>query len=568
MPNEDMSVWITYNGEVYNFWEIRTELEEREHRFRSRTDTEVVLHAYEEWGPDCVHLFRGMFAFAVYDRRQSVLFLARDRLGIKPLYYYQGDSYFLFASEVRALLASGLVLHRLSLDGLYSYLAFGSVQEPLTLIEGVYSLPPGHRMILKIENGEWKGEVERYWDFPVGVEERRSRGAEVIEELRALLEGAVRLRLIAEVPLGAFLSGGIDSGAVVALMSRVAGTQVKTFTIAFEEPEFNEADAAWLTAKRFGTDHTEVRVTGAQVLAELPRALEAMDQPTMDGINTYYVSCAAKRAGLTVALSGLGGDELFAGYPTFRTVPRLLRLTRYISPLHRLPSIFRLPPSVVRNDRWRKAIAFLSGDTCFAHPYFLARALFTPAQVAALLTPEARAQLMENTPWHQRVAETLAQAQTYDPINAVSYLECQHYLLSTLLRDTDFMSMAHSLEVRVPLIDHELVDFMMRLPGNLKIHHSSYTPKPLLVNALGGLLPQEVVYKRKRTFIFPWERWLRQELRREVGDTLEHAPAALRGVINSDAIRDIWQAFLAGCTSWSRPWALYVVLKWVERWLQ
>jgi asparagine synthase (glutamine-hydrolysing) len=577
--NEDGTVAIIFNGEIYNYRELTSELKSRGHRFATRSDTEAIVHAYEEWGKQCVDRLRGMFAFAIYDFPSSNLFLARDRLGIKPLYYYRNDGFFLFASEVRSLLASGLVPRRLRLDGLHSYLAFGSVQEPLTLIEGVYSLPPAHRMVWKMENGKWKGELEQYWDFFGVTEEQRSRGAgeqgsrgaEVMEELRVLLEESVRLRLIAEVPLGAFLSGGIDSGAVVALMSQVAGTRAKTFTIAFEESEFSEAPLARLTAERFRTDHTEVQVTGFQVLAELPQALAAMDQPTIDGINTYYVSGAAKQAGLTVALSGLGGDEIFAGYGTFHTIPHMMRLARYL-PTHLPSSILHSPLSAfLRGDHWRKLGAFLAGQTYFAHPYFLARALFIPAQVAVLLTPEAGALLSQATPWHQRVAETLMRAQTCDPINTVSYLESAHYLVSTLLRDTDQMSMAHSLEVRVPLIDHELVEFMMHLPGNLKISYQpsaiSHQPsaKPLLVNALNGSLPDEVVYRQKSPFTFPWERWLRHELRDEVERTLRHLPQALAGVLDGEAVMTIWRQFLARQTSWSRPWSLYVLFQWMER---
>jgi len=591
--NEDRTVAVVSNGEIYNFQRLSQELQASGHRFATRSDTEAIVHAYEEWDVECLTRLRGMFAFAICDRRPVTqvrgegttsqrFLLARDRLGIKPLYYYQRDEVFLFASEVRALLSSGLVPSRLSLDGLYSFLAFGSVQEPLTLIEGVYSLPPGHWMRWRMENGEWKQEVKRYWDFPVRAKEQNSREAEESGQLGELLQEAARLRLIAEVPLGAFLSGGIDSGAVVALMSRVAGTRVKTFTIAFEEPEFNEAPLARLTAQRFKTEHTEVRVTSTQVLAELPQALAAMDQPTMDGINTYYVSGAAKRAGLTVALSGLGGDEVFAGYSTFRTVPRLQAFQRKASALpHKVRCAFGhalsnlcSPISILHPfgqaqgrppfspDARHKLAALLGDDILFSHPYFLARALFTPAQVAALLMPEAQARLSRDTPWHRRVMETLARAQTYDSVNAVSYLESTHYLVSTLLRDTDQMSMAHSLEVRVPLIDHALVEFVIGLAGAPKLDER--TPKHLLVKALGDALPDQVVYRQKSTFTFPWEHWLRGSLRGEIEKTLSHPPDALAKVLDSKAVGAVWTQFLRSQTSWSRPWALYVLFKWVE----
>ncbi len=580
MFNEDGTLAIVFNGEIYNFMEVRDDLQRRGHRFRTCSDTEVILHAYEEWGPACVHRLRGMFAFAIWDGREETedgrpcLFLARDRLGIKPLYYYREDGRFLFASEVRALLASGLVPFHLDLNALYAYLLFGSVQEPLTLVQGVYSLPPGHWMVVPM-NAEGKAPLpsatlHRYWDFPTAARADRTP-QEVMETIRQHLSAAVRLRLIADVPLGAFLSGGIDSAAVVSLM-RATGQEVpRTFTVVFQEREYDERDVARVTARRFDTAHTEVVVTADQVLAELPQALAAMDQPTMDGINTYYVSRAARQAGLTVALSGLGGDEVFAGYPTFRTVPRLLRLQRVMPrawPSFDLPYA-RLPfsPSV------QKLAAFLAHDMAFGHPYFLARALFTPSQAKHLLTSQARERLQTDTPWHHRVQASLTKAQEYDPLNMVSYLECTHYMLSTLLRDTDQMSMAHSLEVRVPLIDHELVEFMFTLPGPWKIRPpqspistlQSPPSKPLLVHALNGALPPEVAYRRKSTFTFPWEAWLRGSLREEVERVLGELPAVLKDVIDPRAVRLVWDAFQAGRTTWSRPWALYVLFRWLSK---
>jgi len=583
--NEDDTLAIICNGEIYNYRELTSELKSRGHRFATRSDTEAIVHAYEEWGADCVHRLRGMFAFAIYDQRStfnvqcSTLFLARDRLGIKPLYYYHHDGLCLFASEVRALLASGLVPRRLSLDGVASYLAYGSVQEPLTLIEGVYSLPPGQGMTINVQRSTFDVQrltchVQRYWDFPTPEDGRwqlgegRRNQKEIIAELRDLLAESVRLRLISEVPLGAFLSSGIDSSAVVALMSQVSDAPVKAFTIGFAEQEFSEAELAQAMARRCGAEHHEIIVRPQQVLADLPQALAAMDQPSIDGINTYYVSQATKQAGITVALSGLGGDELFAGYPTFQSGPRLMTLSRYLPTLP--PSFVLRPSSLFQNDRWRKFIAFLSGDAYFAHPYYTLRALFIPGQRAQLLNREVMASLNDHNPWRDAVQAHIGHAIRYDPINAISYLECTNYLPSTLLRDTDCMSMAHSLEVRVPLIDHKLVEFMMQLPGNLKIRNPQSairnpTSKHLLVQALGGELLPEVVHQKKRTFTFPWNRWLRHELRHEIEDALATPASALQGILEPTAINAVWKQFLAGRVSWSRVWALYVLQKWVDQ---
>ena len=582
------SVAVILNGEIYNYLDLTRELKGHGHRFTTRSDTEALVHAYEEWGPDCVHRLRGMFALCVVDGREVLdddgretgpmrvnqrriqadrLFLARDRLGIKPLYYYRGDGTFLFASEVRALLASDLVPRRPDLEGLQSYLAFGSVQEPLTSIDGVCSVPPGHSMTVDALSGT--SDLSRYWDLPTESDDRwgpgRTTQDEIIERLSELLTESVRLRLVSDVPLGAFLSGGIDSAAVVGLMRRAGARTPKTFTLTFDEPEFSEATLARATAKRSETDHQEILVTSGEVLTELPQALSALDQPSLDGINTYYVSRAAKQAGLTVALSGLGGDELFAGYEGFRSVPRM---SRFQSGWGRMPRRLkqlsagawsRLAGS---SDRGRKLAAFVAGESYFDHPYFISRMLFTPRQVAKLFQPD-RDTVADDNPWRRRVVGELAAARGLDPINAVSYLEIKNYLGSTLLRDTDCMSMAHSLEVRVPLIDHEVVEFVMRLPGRLKMDRT--TPKHLLVKALNGALVSEVVHRRKGTFTFPWERWLRHELRGELDGTLRRLPNALVGFLDRDAVQEVWQQFLDGRTSWSRPWSLYALIKWADR---
>ncbi len=571
------AVATVFNGEIYNYGDLTSELKDYGHRFKTSSDTEAIIHAYEQWGPDCVHRLRGMFAFCIVDGPESWearphakverVFLARDRLGIKPLYYHRRDGFFVVASEVRALLASDLVSWRPSLEGLTSYLAYGSVQEPLTLVDDVYSLPPGHWMNIDLRHGTF--DLHQYWDLPTvaaqppGTEAMNEQ--EIIAHLHDLLSESVRLRLVSEVPLGAFLSGGIDSGAVVSLMSDVGAEPPRTFNITFNESEFSEAGLARETAKRSRADHHEIVVTGEEVLADLPQAFKAVDQPSIDGINTYYVSRAVKQTGLTVALTGLGGDEIFGGYEGFRTVPQMLRFQRawdrVPGPLRRLSAGAW---SVVgpRGDRHHKLAAFLAGDVYFSHPYYASRMLFTPRQTSALLH-QGPGELTGDDPWSRRVEAEMTSARRLDPINAVSYLECKNYLASTLLRDTDSMSMAHSLEVRVPLIDHTLVEFMMRLPGHIKMNNAM--PKHLLVKALNGALAPEVVNRPKGTFTFPWDTWLRHEMRSQVEETLYSPPRAVVGLLNMSAVTSVWQRFLDKQTSWSRPWSLYVLFKWMEQ---
>lgn len=575
MPNEDNTVWVALNGEIVNFHDLRDELATKGHRFRSRTDTEVIVHAYEEWGEEFVNKLRGMFAIALWDGRQRIkgkLLLVRDPLGIKPLYVWAGGrgtgnggtSCLVFASELRALLASGLVLPKLSLAGLWTYLCFGSVQEPLTMVEGVYALPPGTILSAQWDDDQLRTEQRRYFCFA---------HQKVSGQLCELLTETMRQWLISDVPLGIFLSGGIDSAAVLSLarkalgMGKHTGSPLRTFTIAFREEAFNEAPLARRTAERFGAEHTEVLVTPDEVLSRLPEAIAAMDQPTMDGINTYFVSDAAKRSGLTVALSGLGGDEVFAGYSTFQTVPRLWRWQGWLSAKGTrkgaawLTSLLPIAP-----DAKMKLRSLLVGETFLpdgmpmdSSPYLFARALFVPEAVNQLLA-ETEGQ-RDLSMWHERVCAVWQETEEFEPMGKVSVLEMRHYLLNTLLRDTDFMSMAHSLEVRPPLLDTAIVTNVLPLPDKTK--RDGKTPKTLLVNAVGDL-PNEVVYRRKTTFTFPWERWLRTNLREEVQTTLQNS-SALHDVLDGSTVLRIWEDFLRGQTNWSRPWALYVLMKWTER---
>lgn len=562
IQNEHKNVHVVLNGEIYNFRALRQELIAQGHTFSTHADTEVIVHLYEEHGEWCVQSLRGMFAFALWDEKVDRLLIARDRMGIKPLYYWQGDGRLAFASEVRALLTSGIVPPRLSPAGLRSYLAYGAVQEPLTLIENVYSLLPGH--LMRVQDGRM--EIERYWELPTGnLSAEGLDRREVQERIRETLTEAVRLRLVSDVPLGAFLSGGIDSGAVVGLMSQIAQEPVRTFTISFEEGDFDESHLAEVTARRWGTAHTNIVVPHAQVLRDLPQALAAMDQPTVDGINTWYVARATRQAGITVALSGLGGDELFAGYNSFREIPWMMRadaLLRAAPSLLRRASAAGLKALLPEGDRGRKIATFLAGANQFDHPYFGHRTLFTPDQQRRLLRWNVAETF--DAPWREKVARDIARAGEYDVIGGISYLELRNYMLSTLLRDTDGMSMAHSLEVRVPLIDHVLVEQVLQLPGQVKARQNGGVNKPLLVASLDGVLPPEIARAPKRTFTFPWADWLRGPLRPEVGPALDGDSEVFNGVLSREGVSQVWRQFLVGETSWARPWALYVLEHWME----
>jgi len=581
--NETKDVAVVFNGELYNYRDLRGRLSLGGHRFATQSDTEILVHAWEEWGEDSLTELRGMFAFALLDLRQRyatapILFLARDPLGIKPLYYTQTPDGFAFASEVRALIASGAIPKRLSQDAVTAYLLFGSVSEPVTLVEGVFSLPPGHRMLLHVPERRRTPRARPWWDptiSPAARDTRKPRDvSSAAKELRSLLEDAVRTHLIADVPVGLFLSSGLDSGAIAALAAQ-SQHGIESLTLTFPGTAFDEADLARLAAKRFKTKHTEVPLSGESILSRLDKALAALDQPTMDGINTYFISWAAREVGLKVALSGLGGDELFAGYQTFADTPRLSRLigcARYVPAAVRrmtAPLVGGLAARQASPDAARKAAAAWVYPDALPHPYFFARTLFPRGQLERIIEPRFRPSTVNadgvtlEPTWLGWLERTADEARKLEPVAAVSWLEMRTYMVSTLLRDTDTVSMAQSLEVRVPLLDTPVVEFAGSLPDDAR--RRAGRQKALLVEALGDLLPQEILTERKRTFTLPWEEWLRGPLRGRMEASFADPAPPLAVYLRPGGVRSVWTNFLAGKTTWSRPWSLYVLNEWCRR---
>lgn len=558
MIDDETGICITYNGEAYNFRELKSEIGDQFGPWRSTTDTEVVLRAYKKWGVDGLKQLRGMFAVALWDHPKRELILARDQFGIKPLYYFLtndrsgGHSRLVFSSEVRSLLASEVVPRHLSRDGVASYLTFGSVEAPLTIIDGVNAVMPGECLIVRPDGGGLSITRNSIRTQGSSAPSFRTRD-EAAAALRERLEGSVLAHLVSDVPLGVFLSGGMDSSALVALMSRVSKEPARTFSVVFEDNKLSEAPHSRSVADEFRTIHKEVLLTEPQLLDLLPGAFRSFDQPSMDGVNTYVVSKAVKEAGVTVALSGLGADELFAGYPSFRRAVQLdsaASITRGV--LRAASGVGRLAAngSVRRDKFWQ--LAATKGTP--RDVYRITRQLFDPRTVSAI----AKVAQRDNP---QRVQPST------DPVNEISVLELQGYMANTLLRDTDSMSMAHSLEVRVPFVDVDVVDFALSVPGRFKLNgDSSNVSKVLLRDAIADLLPKEFLSRRKMGFTLPFESWMQSHLNGEISTTLFDQTRLKNIGLDEAQVAGVWNRFIKspGAVGWSRPWALYSLVKWCE----
>ena len=538
MTNEDGSVHVVYNGEIYNYLELRDELLAAGHIFRSKSDTEVLAHGYEQWGIEgLLKRLRGMFAFAVYDSRAGLM-LARDRLGIKPLYYFDGGDSLLFASEVKALMGSGHAPETPEPQALMGFLLAGSVPSPLTTVRGVRCLPPGHYLVC----GDRGPAIHKYWDLDPA-------SGSAASALRPLLEDAVSRHLVSDVPLGVFLSGGVDSAAIVALATRARARHeppLTTLTVTFDDQEFNEAPQASTAAAHFATRHQSVRVTSAAFQREMPAFFRAMDQPTNDGLNTWFVSRAAREAGLTVVLSGLGGDEVFWGYPHYRLLARHAGwLGRCPASLRRLATGGLAATGRLRGrESWRRA-SYISREVTTGGLYLMFRGFFAPEQVASLLG----ASLSQVEDVAQEYFGAVAPPRLGPA--AFNRLEIRRYLHDQLLRDTDAFSMAHSIETRVPFLDHPVLECAAGIPDDAKI--DLRVNKPLLVDAVDDPLVRAAASRKKRGFSFPMDRWMK----RSAGSLEEISRAA--SYLDRRAVQSLWRDFRGSRLHWSRAWSLAVL---------
>jgi len=567
LSNEDGSIWVTFNGEIYNYQELRARLMARGHRFTTHCDTEVIVHAYEEYGAACVHHFRGMFAFAVWDTSRSKLFIARDRVGKKPLFYLEADGEFLFASELQALLANPAVRRVMDPTAIDDYLSLGYVPAPKTAFMGIRKLPPAHHLTLSVPKNREPAQtvVARYWQLAYGPKLDLS-DAEAKAGLLEVLTKSVRLRLMADVPLGALLSGGVDSSVVVALMSRLSDRPVKTFSIGFDEREFDELPYARLVAKRYGTEHHEL-IVRADATSVLPTLVRHYGEPFADSsaIPSYFVA-QITREHVKVALNGDGGDECLGGYDRYfgiqmaswyRRLPTAVR-RGIVEPLAAL-----VPGSLPRRNRLSQIKRFLKSaalPACDCYARWLT--YFGPSEKQLLYSADFKDQLAghRGQAWLPELFEA-STARTHDPIDAALATDMESYLPYDLLVKMDIATMAHGLEARSPFLDHQVLEYCARLPARFK--RRGRVMKYLLKELAGDLLPSDTIQRRKMGFGVPLAKWIRNDLRAEIEKSLFSSDSLSQVLFAPSAVRQLFDEHITGRHDHSaRLWALH----WLELW--
>ncbi|HYX14696.1 MAG TPA: asparagine synthase (glutamine-hydrolyzing) [Nostoc sp.] len=526
MSTADGRYWITFNGEIYNFQQLRQNLISQGEQFHSQTDTEVILKLYQKSGFDCVHYLRGMFAFAIWDDWEKTCFVARDALGIKPLYYWQSGSTLVFASELRAIVASGLPSVNLSVEGLYGYLVTGSVPEPHTLIADVHCLAAGHWLYWQGENTTKK----QYWQINFTPEQISPLEAQ--ERVRTALVDSIQHHFISDVPVGIFLSGGIDSTAILALAAQTQNKKLNTYSIAFAEEEWNEGEIAEKVANLFSTKHTEYKVTASFAKELFPKFLTAIDQPSIDGFNTFCVSKVAHENGMKVVLSGLGGDEVFGGYQSFQKVPQMVSWSKR---LHALPFISKSLGMGLsdwgNSPRMKRLGDFLKETPSFASAYRSFRGIFSHQEACAII---------EQLIGEKFVCQQQLDIHNFSPKDAVSFLELSCYMRNQLLKDGDVMSMNWGLELRVPFVDKNLIETVAVIPTNIRLSRG----KELLVKAVTEL-PDWVVNRPKKGFYFPFQSWMSSEF----GHYFDN-----QNIPSNICLK-----------SWYRRWSLAILKYWCEQ---
>jgi asparagine synthase (glutamine-hydrolysing) len=558
MTNEDDSIAVVVNGEIYNFQELRSDLQAKGHTFKSRSDSEVIVHLYEEEGVDFLGHLRGMFALALWDGPRRRLVLARDRFGKKPLFYHASPEGLVFASELGALAASGRFERRANIGAIDEFLSLQYVPSPYTAFEGVHKLPAGCRLVC--EAGRI-GEPERY--FQLRFDQPASGSlADLTERLHAQIEDAVRIRMVSDVPLGAFLSGGVDSSLIVAMMAMQSSQPVKTFAVGFTSKDFSELPYAKMVADRYGTDHHEI-VVQPDMASVIPEFVRHYGEPFADSsaLPTWYL-CQYTRSGVTVALSGDGADEAFAGYRRYshsRTARRLRQLPGPLpAALAKVIGSIPIPAAQQVRDYGRRLMEP-------EHVRFLGLAAHIPHEDRLALYGEAMRERFAEDLVARRFGELYAASTALDPVNRLLDLDIQTYLTDDILPKVDIASMAHSLEVRCPLVDQELMMFAASIPGALKLR--GLTTKLILREVAKPLLPEKILTRRKQGFGLPVDRWLREELAPLSRDVLLDQTARQRGIFNPVAVETLLRQHQRGEPRGDQIWALMMLELWYREFI-
>jgi len=557
--NESKDIWIVYNGETYNCPELRAELERKGHKFYTRSDTEVIVHCYEEYGDECVSKLNGMFAFAIWDSRRRRLLLARDRLGIKPLFYTVSDGSLLFASEIKSILQDRTVKREVNLHALHNFLSLNYIPHPDTIFKGIYKLPPGHTLTC---DGEGRIKIREYWDVKFGQSPESADS--YAEELREKLKESVRLRLLSDVPLGVLLSGGIDSSSIAALMSSLVDEPIKTFSIGFEEKSFNELEYARIVANMYGTDHHEM-IVKPNAVELLPKLVWHFDEPFADSsaIPTYLVSKMA-REHVKVVLSGEGGDEVFAGYETYaayRAAELYSRIPRLIRKKFIRPFVHSLPASTKKVSFDYKAKIFVDGDDFSPERrHYWWKLIFSEDAKKQLYSQEMLSDNIFDDSFGE-FAKYFDRTDAVDMLNRILYVDTKVYLANDILVKSDRSSMANSLELRVPMLDHNVVEFAASIPPELKLN--GFQKKYILKKAMEPLLPKKILYRKKKGFSIPAPSWLRNELKEMVLDVLSPAQLKRTGFFNPEYVKELLNQHFHGVKDNSRPiWGLLTFMLW------
>ncbi len=553
--SEDENLVLSYNGEIYNFLELKEELS-KSYDFKTKSDTEVIIAAYSLWGIEMVYKFNGMFSFALWDKSKEELFLCRDRFGIKPLYYIEVNQSIIFSSSIKALKSFSHEELKIKEDDLLDFLQYGTVHQPNTILDKVKSVPRGSFLMA----GNQETKIFEYWNL---FESNNSNKitSEPLKTVNKLLLESVEKRLISDVPYGIFLSGGIDSSILVAAASKVSTQKVNTFSIVFKEKGFDERKFSRQIASKYKTNHLELELNPEEILQQIEEPFKFMDHPSVDGINTFFISKQVHNQGFKMALSGAGSDELFAGYPVFKEVFELENKKWLYSFPPQLRNIFGKLLQLRNKSLKSHKIAEILNLKLLELPYFypIFRKIFANNTIYKLC--DIKNISTENYPfnWAFNNLDTNNIGANYSLISKISALEIETYLQNVLLRDADQMGMANSLEIRVPFLDHNLVEYVLSLPNELK--YPIY-PKKLLIDSTKGWIPDEIIHRKKMGFVLPWEKWMRNELSSFCEESLLNLEDF--SIFNMSQVNLLWKDFVKGnpYINWLQIWSLVVLGKW------